>query len=215
MRRMTQYWGALGLALGLLFAAGPALAHPHVWVDLETKPVFDADGNVTGLEIAWIFDPFYTVFAIEEQRTEDGVDQDGLVKMVAGNLQRLKPYNYFTDVRAGGAKLPLGTVETFNAGLLKDKLWMQFVVMFETPVDPRETGLSYAVYDPTYYIDISYQDRQKANLNDASAPGCEASLEEASPTFEAITLAQSLDQSATGPETLGEMFAERVRIECN
>lgn len=207
--------GALALVSGLFLAGGPAAAHPHVWIDLETKPVYDADGNVTGLEVAWIFDPFYTVFAIEDKMTEDGVDQEGLVQMVAGNLEKLRPHDFFTDIRAGGAKVKLGPVETFNAGVLDDKLWMHFIVTFETPVDPRAESLSYAVYDPTFYIEIAYRDPAKANLDAAGTPGCEAQLEEANPTAETITLAQSLDAATTGPDTLGAMFAQRVRIECN
>lgn len=207
--------GALALVSGFFLAGGPAAAHPHVWIDLETKPVYDADGNVTGLEVAWIFDPFYTVFAIEDKMTEDGVDQEGLVQMVAGNLEKLRPHDFFTDIRAGGAKVKLGPVETFNAGVLDDKLWMHFVVTFETPVDPRAESLSYAVYDPTFYIEIAYRDPAKANLDAAGTPGCEAQLEEANPTAETITLAQSLDAATTGPDTLGAMFAQRVRIECN
>ena len=215
MRKRSKILGVLALVSGLFLAGGPAGAHPHVWIDLETKPVFDDDGNVTGLEVAWVFDPFYTVFAIEEQRTDNGIDQEALTRMVAGNLQKLRPHDYFTDIRAGGAKVALGPVETFNAGLLEGKLWMHFVVTFETPVDPRTESLSYAVYDPTFYIEIAYAERAKANLDAASATGCQAQLEEANPTPETISFAQSLDAATTGPDTLGAMFAQRVRIECN
>ncbi|MEP4379089.1 MAG: DUF1007 family protein [Alphaproteobacteria bacterium] len=207
--------GVLALVAGLFLAGGHAGAHPHVWIDLETKPVIDANGNVAGLEVAWIFDPFYTVFAIEDKMTEDGVDQESFLRMVAENLENLRPHDFFTDIRAGGAKVTLGPVETFDAGLLEGKLWMRFVVTFEEPVDPRVDVLSYAVYDPTFYIEIAYADPRKANLDAVATPGCEAQLEEANPTSETITLAQSLDAAATGPDTLGEMFAQRVRIACN
>lgn len=215
MRKLSKYLGVLALVSGLFLAGGHAAAHPHVWIDLETKPVFDADGNVTGLEVAWIFDPFYTVFAIEDQRTEDGIDQEKLNRMVANNLQKLRPHDFFTDIRADGARVKLGPVKTFNAGLLEDKLWMHFIVTFETPVDPRVQSLSYAVYDPTFYIEITYADPAKANLDSPNAPSCQAQLEEANPTAETITLAQSLDAATTGPDTLGAMFAQRVHIECN
>ena len=51
--------------------------------------------------------------------------------------------------------------------------------------------------------------------DDALAADCRANVEEAAPTSEAISLAQALDRGATGPETLGEMFAQRVRLECS
>jgi len=207
--------GALALMFGLAAAGGPAAAHPHVWIDLETKPIYDGDGRVTGIDIAWIFDPFYTVFAVEDMRTADGVDREALVGMISRNLENLRPHDFFTDIRAGGAKVKLGPVETFDAGLIRDNLWMRFVVTFEEPVDPRESSFSYAVYDPTYYIEVIYNDPVKANLEAAAPPGCSAQLEEPNPTSEAITLAQSLDLLANAPETLGEMFAQRVRIECN
>ena len=84
----------------------------------------------------------------------------------------------------GGAKVPLGPVETFDAGLIEDNLWMRFVVTFAEPVDPRETSFSYAVYDPSYYIEIIYNDPAKANLEAAAPAGCSAQLEEANPTAE-------------------------------
>ncbi len=215
MLRISGSLGALALTFVLVVASGPTGAHPHVWIDLETKPIYDDAGRVTGIDIAWIFDPFYTVFAIEDKRTDDGVDQEGLVRMVGKNLQNLQPYDFFTDIRAGGAKVPLRPVETFNAGLIEDNLWMRFVVTFAEPVDPRETSFSYAVYDPSYYIEIIYDDPAKANLEAAAPAGCSAQLEEANPTAETITLAQSLDRTAAGPENLGEIFAQRVRIACN
>ena len=46
------FWA--GIALGL--AAGPALAHPHVFIDTGLEVVLDAQNRAVGLRITWTYD---------------------------------------------------------------------------------------------------------------------------------------------------------------
>ncbi|HCP00169.1 MAG TPA: hypothetical protein DIT35_01630 [Rhodospirillaceae bacterium] len=208
-------------ALAALFAIAAALlparvgAHPHVWIKLETKPVIDPAGRVEGLEIYWLFDSFYTVFAVEEMLTSDGsVDDAKLLALGRSNLENLRPFNYFTNLHLNGAEIEIANVEWFETGLKEGRLWMRFVVPLATPVNPRVGIFSYAVFDPSYYIDIAYAESNHARLDEANATDCQTDVEEAAPTFEAISLAKSIDLGTTSSETLGEMFAQRVRLKC-
>jgi len=210
------------LAMATLFVITLAVlperiqAHPHVWIELETRPVMDSANRVKGLEVYWLFDLFYTAFVVKEMRTEGfGIDEEKLLALGRSNLENLRPFDYFTDLRLDGGKLEIATVERFETGFEAGKLWMRFIVPLAEPIDPRTGRFSYAVFDPTYYIDIAYAEPAQARLDDALAADCRANVEEAAPTSEAISLAQALDRGATGPETLGEMFAQRVRLECS
>ncbi len=214
VRILSRFLGVLALVSGLFLSGGHVVAHPHVWIELETRPVMDSDGRVEGLEVYWQFDPFYTVFAVDDMRTDDGgIDEEKLLALGRSNLENLRPFDYFTDLRFNGGKLEIATVDRFETGFEAGKLWMRFIIPLATPIDPRAGSFSYAVFDPTYYIDISYAEPDHARLDNAN--GCRADVEEAAPTFEAISLAQALDQNTTGPDTLGEMFAQRVRLECS
>jgi ABC-type uncharacterized transport system substrate-binding protein len=46
---------ALGLALSVA-AAGPVVAHPHVWVTVKSKLTFTPDGKIPGIVHDWVFE---------------------------------------------------------------------------------------------------------------------------------------------------------------
>lgn len=55
----TKRWiGPAILATGLL-AAGPASAHPHVFIDAKADVVFDDQGRITAIRNVWRFDDAY------------------------------------------------------------------------------------------------------------------------------------------------------------
>ncbi|MDA0785842.1 MAG: DUF1007 family protein, partial [Proteobacteria bacterium] len=143
--------GLLALLFMLAGARGaPALAHPHAWIDLRSTVVLDADGRVIAIEQEWLFDQFYTVFVTEELSGAAGTRAEALKALARSNLQNLRSYDYFTEVRSGGAKVALGTVSEFESELREGRLWMRFVVPLATPVDPTERALAFAIFDPTY-----------------------------------------------------------------
>ena len=60
----TGLASACAASLGLLAAAAPAAAHPHVWVAVETTVLYEA-GRIVGLRHRWSFDDLYTAMAIQ------------------------------------------------------------------------------------------------------------------------------------------------------
>ncbi len=51
-------------SLGL---AGPALAHPHVFIDTAIEAIMSPDGRVDAIRISWTYDEFYTLMILEER----------------------------------------------------------------------------------------------------------------------------------------------------
>ncbi len=204
------------LALTLCFAAGssPARAHPHAWIDLRSTVVLDAAGRVTAIEQHWLFDPFYTVFATEGLSGAADSRAETLTALARSNLQNLRSYDYFTEVRAGGAKIALGTVSEVESELREGQLWMRFVVPLAEPVDPTERALTFAVFDPTYYIEILHLQDDVVAFRGDEATGCSGRIVPPNPTIDAVLLAQAMDRDATPDATLGRVFAEQVEVTC-
>jgi len=204
------------LALMFCFAVGssPARAHPHAWIDLRSTVVLDAAGRVTAIEQQWLFDQFYTVFATELPSGAAGTRAEALTALTRSNLENLRSYDYFTEVRAGGAKVALGTVSEFESELREGRLWMRFVVPLATPVDPTKRALSFAVFDPTYYIEVLHLQGDLVAFRGGRAEGCFGRIVPPNPTIEAVLLAQSVDLDVTPDATLGSVFAERVEVTC-
>ncbi len=207
--------GFLALLFMLAGAGGfPAVAHPHAWIDLRSTVVLDAAGRVTAIEQQWLFDPFYTVFATEGLSGAAGTRAEALRALARSNLQNLRSYDYFTEVRTGGTKVALGTVSEFESELREGRMWIRFVVPLATPVDPTERTLAFAVFDPTYYIEILHLQGDVVAFRGDETGGCFGRIVPPNPTTEAVLLAQAMDRDATPDATLGSVFAERVEVTC-
>ena len=60
----------LVIVAGLVAFAGPAFAHPHVWIDARGEVLFE-NGAIAGMRHHWTFDPYFSAWAIQ------GLDTDG------------------------------------------------------------------------------------------------------------------------------------------
>lgn len=96
---------AAALAGGL---SAPAVAHPHIWVSVETTVLVEA-GTVVGFRHRWTFDEFYTAMAIQGlDKNNDGVySREELAELAQVNIDGLKDFSYFTFVRLGDRTLEL------------------------------------------------------------------------------------------------------------
>lgn len=218
MARIPSFISVIALAFVFLLTAAieRADAHPHVWIDLKSQFEFDSDGRITGLKIDWTFDELYSAFVITDAGGADAMDQKTLTAIGRQNLANLREYNYFTEFLANGQPQDFGTPETFDMGLENGKLWLRFSVPLETPLSPEDQRISYAVFDPSYFVSILHTDGGFRLPPDGDGPDrCKTVLEPPNPTTDALSLADSLDLLDNAPESFGAMFAERVRLECS
>jgi ABC-type uncharacterized transport system substrate-binding protein len=188
----------------------PAAAHPHVWIDLRSTVVLNAKGHVTAIEQEWLFDPFYTVFATEGLSGT----AEALNLLASESLQNLRSHDYFTAVRVNGTKATLGAVSEFASELREGRLWMRFVLPLATAVDPTEQALTFAVFDPTYYIEILHLQDDVVAFRGADAAGCSSLIVPPTPTLESVMLSRAMDLDAEPDTALGGVFAERVEVTC-
>jgi ABC-type uncharacterized transport system substrate-binding protein len=211
-------WKRLMVVAGLaaaLVGAGDARAHPHAWIDLRTRVIMNDEGRLAALELEWLFDDFYTAYIAEEFAEEGRPASEFLPEVASTNLANLAEYDYFTDVRLDGERLPLGEVSGAATGLREKRLWLRFEVPLVEPVDPDSGRLTFAVYDPTYYIEILYLEGEIIGFTGPGAEACVGRIVPPNPSFEAIARASALDATESGGDELGELFAETVVVECS
>jgi ABC-type uncharacterized transport system substrate-binding protein len=205
---------AAALLLVLLGLSSVASAHPHAWVDVRSALIFDEDGQVVAIEQEWFFDYFYSAFIQEELEGDGGVTQAGLDQIASENMTELEQFGYFTDARIGMFSLGLGEPHSVATQLEDGRLWMRFVLPLAEPVDHGETKFSYAIYDPTYYVELLHLTDEPIMMVGNTEPGCAARLMPPSPTMEAVALANSLGIDQSPDFSLGELFAEWVHVSC-
>lgn len=201
------------LALALALPGLPAAAHPHSWIDLETRLVLDSDGRLQAVWQGWLFDEFYTAF-IAEEFTKSGLAPSAFLEQVAAeNLTNLRAYDYFTELAQDGEPLALGEIGRFASHLKGERLWLEFEVALESPVDPGQGLLTLAVFDPTYYIEILYAEGRAPEI-EGDGEDCAVFVMPPTPTADQVAMAFMLDVNETGGDGLGRHFAEIATIDC-
>ena len=208
-----QVW-ALGLLAVVAAGAGDASAHPHGWIDLRSRVVLDEQGRVAALELDWLFDEFYTAFIAEEYIDDGRPPSEFLAELASTNLANLAEYDYFTHVKLDGQLRAVDAVSHFETGLRDRRLWLRFTVPLQDPVDPRSGRLTFAVYDPTYYIEVLHEEGQPIVLSGPGADMCGVEILPPNPSLSDIALASALDRMQSGGDGLGEVFSETVEVSC-
>jgi ABC-type uncharacterized transport system substrate-binding protein len=192
-----------------LGGAVPANAHPHVWIDLRSKVVFDDRGRISALKIDWVFDEFYSAYAMETVPRQRGPERDAaLAALARGNLDNLAEYGYFVDLRVDGGRVPTRPAKDGRNVWDGRRLTMSFTLPLRESVDPRTARVEFAVYDPSYYIEILYLKGDPVGLVNAGGTGCVARVVQPNLNAEATNLAGTLGRDETATATLGRLFSD-------
>lgn len=201
-------------ALVPILAAGPAAAHPHAWIDLVSHVGFDAQGRITGIVEEWLFDEFYTAFIIDGIDAEPKARQAALERLARTNLDNLREHGYFTDFRIDDRRVAVGEVGEVETALRDRRLWMRFTVPLAEPIPVRGQWIGYAVYDPSYFVEMLHVEGFAPTLKTPPGLSCTASLTPPSPSPETRRLAFALDRTQNAGDSLGVHFAEWVTLKC-
>jgi ABC-type uncharacterized transport system substrate-binding protein len=168
------------IAMVLALLPAPALAHPHVWVTVETTVLYNAQKAVTGLKERWTFDDMYSAYALEGlDKNHDGVfDSASLKALAEDNMTSLKDYNYFTEVTVEGEPVEvLKPVDYFVERDEKKILHLTFTLPFKQPIPVGSLKLSYQVYDPEFYIAFTFDEKKALQLAEGAPGSCKANMQ--------------------------------------
>jgi ABC-type uncharacterized transport system substrate-binding protein len=164
--------------LSFLIVAGPAAAHPHVFIENKVAFVFEAR-KVTALRLSWVFDDIFSDDLLNQFDADgDGTFDDLESKAVGeGTLPNLKMFHYFTYVFVDGKQLDAIDPTEFVA-TADDKriVTFQMKVPLPQPVDPRTAALATEVYDREYYVQVDLAQQDPVSLENAGDLPCGATV---------------------------------------
>lgn len=212
---MNRWWRYCLPLFSLVMFGQSALSHPHAWIDLRSRVLLNEQGQVYALELAWLFDDYYTVLVAEELGTGEQPTEDYLNGIAKRNLTNLREYDYFTAITYDGERQSVGEVTSYETEVHAGRLWMRFEVPLETPLDPRAGEVTFSVYDPTYWIEIVHLEAEPILFSGAGAESCLGEIVQPNPTMEQVSLASALDVDESAGDGLGQLFAETVAVSCS
>ncbi len=170
--RMTSRLLWASLLLISLCAPSGVSAHPHVWVTVETEVVYDAQNAITGFRHKWTFDEAYSLFAVEgRDLNNDGVyDRDELKELADVNVESLKEFEFFTFPRVANTLIDRDPPKDYWLEFHDGLLTLFFTLPLKTPIPAaRVKDFTFAVYDPTFYVDFEFAKDNPVRLSAAPA----------------------------------------------
>lgn len=214
---MRTFIRGLGLAaLVSTSLTAPALAHPHVWVTAREDVIFDGQGQISAIRGAWVFDDMYSAFATQ------GLGKDGqlatkeeLAPLAKTNVDSLAEFEYFTFAKMAGTKIEFGAPTDYSLEERPDKLVMlSFTLPLKTPTLPGK-AFTFQVYDPTYFVAFSLDDKLPVELVNAPK-GCSVSVLGADPLDAAATkkLSEAFFANLSPGSDFGMKLASRIFVAC-
>jgi ABC-type uncharacterized transport system substrate-binding protein len=195
-----------------------AQAHPHVWATIRTELLYAPSGAVTGVRHAWTFDEMFSAFATTgiAAKTKGEFTRQELQPLAQVNVESLKEYAYFTFAYIDGKKQKNAFSGPIDYWLDYDPkatvLTLHFTLPFKKPVTTKR--LLIEVYDPEFFIDFGFAEKDPVKLVDAPAQ-CKVSTEK--PYDGNFQSPLSLSQLFIPNEAnigMGMNFANKISVQC-
>jgi ABC-type uncharacterized transport system substrate-binding protein len=205
--------GLFALIAGVAFGAAAAEAHPHVWITARSEVVYGTDGAMTGVRHAWTFDEMFTTYALQgiTTKTKGVYTREELAPLAQTNVESLKEFNFFTFAKADGKKSKFNEPIDYYLEYKDSALTLHFVLPLKAPVASKQLALE--VFDPSYFIDFKFEDKDPIKLVGAPA-ACQMEFQRPN---DATANAQRLNENnfMNGDNSnYGAMFANKITVNC-
>ena len=151
-----------------------------------------------------------------QQRTRGIFTRAELQPLAQVNIESLKEYAYFTYARINGRKDKNAFAEPIDYYLDYDPkdtvLTLHFTLPFKTPVKAK--ALQVEVYDPEFFIDFGFAEKNPVQLVSAPAQ-CKLAIEK--PSDGNFPASLRLDKAFATSEAnigMGANFANKISVQC-
>jgi ABC-type uncharacterized transport system substrate-binding protein len=203
----------LSLIAGMVVAAAEANAHPHVWVTMKSEVVYAPDGSVVGVQHAWTFDDMFSAFATQglESKKKGEFTREELKPLAEVNVTSLKEFDFFTYAKADGKKAVFTDPKDYYLEYKDNVLTLNFMLPLKTPVKPKQLQLD--VYDPSYFVDFAFADKDPVALKGAPAT-CKFAVARPDDPAANKQVDDAFIASLGDGANYGAQFANKIAVTC-
>jgi ABC-type uncharacterized transport system substrate-binding protein len=206
------------LAFAALGLAAPAAAHPHVFVDAGVDFVLGASGKVERIRVTWVYDDLFSLYLLQELGVDPAAPPGEAARaaIVKDQSDWHPEFSGDSFVTAGGEAVPLSRPLNVTGDVVNNRVVTSHERTLGTPVDPRAVEVVAEIYDPVYFV--AYAVVGPTRVEGPGAEACSAALIPFQATDGLVALQNELltlglDQTPED-QTVGRLFAERVRLTC-
>ncbi|MCE4224481.1 DUF1007 family protein [Methylobacterium sp. C25] len=206
---------ALGIAL-----AGPALAHPHVWVAAKAEIAYES-GKVAGVRHSWTFDAAYSAYVTQGLDTnKDGkLSSEELQGLATENTSNLAEFGYFTKLKVAGKEQPFAEPREPHMSMDGDKVTLSFLLPLKTPAAQGRGVAAIEIYDPTYFVSFGLADGADAVSLKGAPSGCAVTISRPKATEPQTAdagkpMSEAFFEALTAASDYGVQYANRAIVAC-
>jgi len=206
-------WMSKGcLLLGLLFS-GSVLSHPHAWVDTNTY-IDSNDTHITVLHMTWAFDAETTNYMLQGEDVSAGNIDETLQALADSVVSNMYNEHYFTYLYDGNTPVRYKEARYARFVKNKDKLVLTFEIPLSEPIAFKGKDLRLYIYDETYFVDMSWLNKQDVQLSDQLTSECTGEIIEPKASDEQRAYTLSLASDVAPDNKLGQLFSQKYQLNC-
>lgn len=208
------------LLLGFGLAAGPVLAHPHVWIDARIEVILNDRNEATGVRVGWTYDDLYSLYIVGDMGLDpdwDGKLTPEEVAQLAGfDMEWIPGFDGDSYAIMGEAALALSGPQDWTASYADGRITTSHLRSLAQPVPVAEVPLIIQVYDPGYYTSYSipYDPVVTGGQGCTSTtfvPDLDAADQALQDALKEFTPDVDLEQEFPA---IGKAYSEEVRVTC-
>ncbi|MFP4328753.1 MAG: DUF1007 family protein [Paracoccaceae bacterium] len=207
-------WKPAALSLALVASPAGLVAHPHIFVDATVTLELDDEHRITGVEVTWVYDDFFTLLILEDMGLDadaDGVLSDAELGQLRGFDLEEWPEGFEGDLylSQGEERAAIGLPQATGIAVEDGKI----VASHRREVDPFPAdGTLLEAYDPTFYV--AYELRGVRLPEACRAPVQQADPEAADARVAEMVEDDSLTERSFETLEIGHLYADRALISC-
>ena len=201
------------LCFALLPFAPSLQAHPHSWIEMKTH-IEGEDGMITGLSMEWSFDAMTSMYMLDGEDIAAESEEEIFEKLASSVIDNMMFEHYFTYFYEGETPIRYAIAENAKFKRDKAKLVMTFDLPLSTPQAVTRDTLRLLIFDPSYFVDMSWDSKSDVSLSPELDRQCSLTLVEPNPTPEQMSYAMSLSVEADPDNTLGQLFTQTIKLNC-
>jgi ABC-type uncharacterized transport system substrate-binding protein len=201
-------------------AAGPVLAHPHVWIDTRIEVILNEANEATGVRIGWTYDDLYSLYVVGDMGLDP--DWDGKLtpeeeaKLAGFDMEWIEGFEGDSYALLGETELELSGPQDWTASYADGRITSTHLRTFAMAVPVADVPLIVQVYDPGYYTAYSIPyDPVVTGGTGCTAQTFVPDLDEADQALQAALeeFTPDVDLEQQFP-AIGKAYSEEVRVIC-
>ncbi|GAM71018.1 exported protein precursor [Vibrio sp. JCM 19236] len=208
-----QLRAIMAILLGLSFS-GSALAHPHSWIDTKTQ-ILGNNKTLDGFKMEWTFDRMTTAYLFDGEDMSPHHQQQTLKAIAKSIINNMSPSHNFTYLDEAKHSLDYQKVSDETLRVEKGKAILDFTLLLDKPYQFHGKSLALRIFDPTYYVDMSWDSASDVQFSKGLEGNCSSSLIEPHPTVAQVNKAMTLPVDASPDYQLGKVFTQTLNFSCH